>query len=366
MTNFLPTPPVHSFWDILRGSDLKIHIVAGGVGWILLGIAAAACSPQNRGGDADDGSLQFVYISPDPLGVNPFLVMGQTGIEAIAGKYGATVVVMESEDPTTREDNVRAAIDLGADIVVVLGFEFADILARLAPASPAVEFLIVDQCIQNRPANVHCAMFKEFESSFAIGAMAAMLSETRHVGVIGATDIPFLHRYTDGFEAGAKYIDPDVEVSVRWVGGPNAFSDPVRAKEQALALASSGADYIFGAAAAGNLGVFEAARESEFFAFGLDIDQCSSVPGRIVDNLIKRVDLVIADGIDSIMNGAEAGFMVYGLASGGLELAALAPDRSGESDCIIYRYPDVMRRMLELRDLIVSGEIGIEDPMGLL
>lgn len=345
---------------------MSIRPVGRKIGWTLLGIAIAACSQDNRGNDTRDGTLQFVYISPDPLGVNPFLMMGQTGIEAIAEKYGARVVVMESEDPTTREDNVRAAIDLGADIVVVLGFEFADILARLAPTSPDVQFLIVDQCIQNRPPNVHCGMFKEYESSFALGAMASMLSETRHVGVIGAADIPFLHRYTDGFEAGAKYVDPDVEVSVRWVGGPNAFSDPVRAKEQALALSSDGVDYIFGAAAAGNLGVFEAARESGFFAFGLDIDQCSSVPGRIVDNLIKRVDVVIADGVDSIMSGASAGFIVYGLESDGLELAALAPHRSEESECIIYRYPDVMERMLELKDLIVSGEIGIEDPMGIL
>jgi basic membrane protein A len=324
------------------------------------------CSPGQREPDADGAALQFVYISPDPLGVNPFLVMGQTGTETIAEKYGARVVVMESEDPTTREENVRFAIDEGADIVVVLGFEFADILARLAPGAPTVEFLIIDQCIENRPANVHCGMFREFESSFALGAMAAMLSETRNVGVVGAADIPFLHRYTDGFEAGAKYVDPDIGVSVRWVGGPNAFSDPVRAKEQALALASSGVDYIFAAAAAGNLGVFEAAEESNFFTFGLDIDQCSSVPGRVVDNLIKRVDVVIAHGIDSIMNGAESGFMVYGLGNGGLELAALEPGGAEGSECMIYRHPDVMRSMQDLKDLIVSGEAGIEDPMGII
>ncbi len=346
---------------------MKIHIVAKKVGCILLGLATVDCESEDRVRDVDDeGSLQFVYISPDPIGVNPFLALGQTGTEAIAAKYGARVVVMESEDPTTREENVRAAIDGGADIVIVLGFEFADILARLAPVSPEVEFLIVDQCIENRLRNVHCGIFKEFESSFAIGAMAAMLSETRHVAVIGAADIPFLHRYTDGFGAGAKYVDPDVEVSVRWVGGPNAFSDPVRAKEQALALASDNADYIFGAAAAGNFGVFEAAQEADFFAFGLDIDQCPSAPGRIVDNLIKRVDIVIAAGVDSIMNGADSGFMVYGLESGGLQLAALETDPSAGGECLIYRHPDVMRRIRDLRDLIVSGEVGIDDPMGIL
>lgn len=330
----------------------------------ILMLAALAC-----GGPAEPPAAshpRFVYVSPDPLGINPFLIMGQTGIERAAAKHGAEAVVLESEDPTTRTENVRAAVDEGATFVVVLGFEFNDIIAEVAADNPDIEFVIVDQCIDDPPANVHCAVFREFEASFLIGAIAASLSETGHVGVVGTADIPFLHRYTEGFEAGARHVQPDMRVSIRWVGGENPFADPVRAKEQALDLAANGADHIFAASAAGNLGIFEAARQQGFRAFGLDVDQCPAAPGFIVDNLIKRVDLVIEQVADAIVAGTAEPMMVFGLGSGGLHLNALNEERDTTSDCLIYDYPQVMEQMREVANQIIAGEIGIEDPMGLL
>jgi len=311
-------------------------------------------------------SPRFVYVSPDPLGINPFLIMGQTGIEKAAAKHGAEAVVLESEDPTTRAENVRAAVDEGATLVVVLGFEFNDIIVEVAAENPDIEFVVVDQCVDEAPDNVHCAVFREFEASFLIGALAASLTETGHVGVVGTADIPFLHRYTQGFEAGARHVQEDIQVSVRWVGGENPFADPVRAKEQALDLAANGADHIFAASAAGNLGIFEAAREQDFRAFGLDVDQCPAAPGFIVDNLIKRVDLVVEQVADAILTGTAEPMMVFGLGSGGLYLNALSADLDATSDCLIYGYPEVMKRMQAIADQIIAGEIGIADPMGLL
>ena len=321
------------------------------------------------GGTADSPpptTNRFVYVSPDPLGINPFLIMGQTGIERAAARHGAEVQVLESEDPTTREENVRAAVDEGASIVVVLGFEFNDIILDVASRNPQVDFLVVDQCIDGAPENVFCAVFREFEASFLIGAIAASLSETGHVGVVGTADIPFLHRYTDGYEAGARHVRPDIKVSIRWVGGENPFADPVRAKEQALDLIAKGTDYIFASAAAGNLGIFEAARERDIRAFGLDVDQCPAAPGYIVDNLFKRVDRVIEEAVDAIAAGRGEPMMVFGLGSGGLDVGALAESPPVGSECLIFEHPDVMRLMRDLAQQIVAGEIGIEDPMGLV
>lgn len=309
---------------------------------------------------------RFVYVSPDPLGINPFLIMGETGIKRAAEKHGAEAWVLESEDPTTRAENVRAAVDEGATLLVVLGFEFNDIVADMAPDHPQVEFVIVDQCIENPPPNVRCAVFREFEASFLIGAMAASLTETGRIGVIGTADIPFLHRYTDGFAAGARHVRPDIEVSVRWVGGENPFADPVRAKEQALDLIGAGADYLFAASAAGNLGIFEAARERGIRAFGLDIDQCSVAPGVIVDNLLKRVDRVIEQVADSIVAGTAPTTMVFGLGTGGLDVGALSQEPPPTSECLIFEHPEVMETIRGLAEQIVAGEVGIEDPMGLL
>ena len=76
-----------------------------------------------------------------------------------------------------------------------------------------------------------------------------------------------MHRYTDAYRDGAKAVNSNVEVEIRWVGGDNPFGDPVRAKEQALAMNAAGADIIFTATAGGDFGVFEGAQEQNFEFF---------------------------------------------------------------------------------------------------
>ena len=38
------------------------------------------------------------------------------------------------------------------------------------------------------------------------------MTKTNKIGVVGALDIPFLHRYTDAYRDGAKAVNSNVEV----------------------------------------------------------------------------------------------------------------------------------------------------------
>lgn len=312
---------------------------------------------------AEKPARKFVYVSPDPIGVNPFLTMGKTGIEAAGKKHGAEVKTFQSEDPTTRKENVRAAVAGGATVVAVLGFQFNDIVIEFAKKHPGVHFLIVDQCVDERPDNLHCAVFREYESTFLLGAAAASLSETNRVGVVCALDIPFMHRFTDGFAQGAKHIKPDIEVDVRWVGGQNPFADPVRAKELALAIHSAGADIIFAATSGGDYGVFEAAAEKEFRVMGVDINHCRSAPGRVIDSALKKLDVAMVDAIDKIMAGDKKVTGSYGLKEGGGGLTALQGGDLAATGCLIAEKPELVGTLSELRDELVSGAIALGDPM---
>jgi basic membrane protein A len=304
----------------------------------------------------------FVYVSPDPIGVNAFLKMGETGIAAAGEQYGAETRTYESRTAADRVDNVNAAINEGADVVVMLGFEFNDIVRQVAPTAPDVEFLIVDQCIDDRPENVHCAVFREYEASYLMGVAAGMMTRTDHVGVVGALDIPFLHRYTDGYAQGVHSVNPDARVDVRWVGGENPFSDPVRAKEQAVAMHAAGADLIFTATAGGDFGVFEAAREEDFLVFSVDINQCPQAPGHVVDMTLKRVDNAMVQAIGAILEGEHV-FMSLGLKEGGMSAMALEEDQLAESQCVIAEHPEVAAKMREVAQAIIDGTLKLEDPM---
>lgn len=305
----------------------------------------------------------FVYVSPDAIGVNAFLKMGKTGIEEAGKKYDADVKTFESKTAAERLENVNAAVNEGADIVVMLGFEFNDIVKQVAPTAPDTQFLIVDQCFDDRPANVHCAVFREYEASYLMGVAAGMLTQTKKVGVVGALDIPFLHRYTDGYAQGVKSVNPDATVDIRWVGGENPFSDPVRAKEQAVAINAAGADYVYTATAGGDFGVYEAAKEKNFKVFSVDVNHCPDAPGLIVDQSLKRVDNALVAAVGAILEGKEKTFTSLGIKEGGVSAIALDPATIADSKCLIADHPEVAEKMRAVAASIADGSLKLEDPM---
>jgi len=124
---------------------------------------------------------KFYYITPNPIGVNDFLILGRKGSEEAAKKHNASLKILESEDPNTINENVRSAINDGADLVIVIGFEFGDIIPKVAAESPDVQFLTIDFCPDNPAANVHCAVFREYEAAYLIGGMAGLLTKTNEV-----------------------------------------------------------------------------------------------------------------------------------------------------------------------------------------
>jgi len=307
--------------------------------------------------------LKFTYVSASPIEGDDYWLMGKTGTEQAGKKHGAEVRIIESVSPEEWEKNLRRAVTEGATLVVVLGFEFNAFLSQVAAETPDVQFLNVDQCPENPPKNVHCAVFREHEATFLLGAAAASLTKTHHLGVIGALDIPFLHRFTDVFAEGARYINPAITVSTRWIGGDKPFNDPERGKELAKELADAGADHIFSAGAMSDYGVFEAAQEKKFFAYGTEINKCPVAPGYIVENIIKRVDVALMESVDGIMKGTSENFRSYGLESGGIGIVTLASEHPEQSQCVILEHPDVIARLREIQQKIIAGDITIKDPM---
>ncbi|HEY1721255.1 MAG TPA: BMP family ABC transporter substrate-binding protein [Magnetospirillaceae bacterium] len=332
-------------------------------GFLKFSAALAAATVLTAGLARADNPKMIIYVSPNPLGVNEFLKMGKTGTNEVAKALGAKARTYEAKDPTTRKQDVEAAVHDGADIVVVLGFEFNDIIPEAAKKNPNTKFLIVDQFIDKPPPNVWESVFREWEGAYLAGAEAALVSKNGKVGSVAALDIPFLHRWTDAFADGAKAARPDITVlPTLIVGGDNAFSDPVRAEQQAQAMIAGGADVIFGVAAGGNGGVFKAAKDRGVLAIGVDANQCPSQPGAVLDNMVKHVDKALKNAVEGMVKGGQPQIVAYGLKEGGVGLTAFDPGLA-KSQCEIAKHPDVIAKVKVIADKIESGEIKLSDPM---
>jgi basic membrane protein A len=303
----------------------------------------------------------MILVTPEPVGVNPFLQLAVDGVEQAAEDSRGEARVFESQDPTNVQQQVDAAVADAPDVLAVVGFEFADAVAAAAATNPDQQFLFIDACTTEEFENVTCAVFREHEGVYLAGIEAGLLSEAGQVGAVVALDTPQIRRFSDPFGAGAQSVNPDVEFTPLYVGGASPFNDPARAKEQALSLVARGVDYVMAAAAAGNLGVFDAAKGGKFQAFGVDVNQCPDAAGHVVDNVIKQVDVVTADSISTILDGKGGGLVSYGLEEGGVTLTGLQEDVAN-SECLIADHPDVLAEVESVRDQIIAGEVTVDDP----
>lgn len=326
-------------------------------------LAGCNASSSEGGGDeaSGEGGPSLILITPEPVGVNPFLQLAVDGADRAAAEADGEARIFESQDPTNIQQQMDAAVAEAPDVLTVVGFEFADSVAAAAAANPEQQFLFVDACTAEEFDNVTCAVFREHEGVYLAGVEAGLLSQSGQVGAVVALDTPQIRRFSDPFGAGAQSVDPAVVFTPLYVGGSLPFNDPARAKEQALSLVARGADQIMAAAAAGNLGVLDAAGQGQFQAFGVDVNQCPDAPGHVVDNVIKEVDVVTADSIAAILDGESGGLVSYGLEEGGVTLTGLQ-DGVEDSECLIADHPDVIAEVEAVRDQIVAGEVTVDDP----
>ncbi|MCE2525964.1 MAG: BMP family ABC transporter substrate-binding protein [Actinomycetia bacterium] len=328
---------------------------------LTLALLASACGGEEEA-EADGPSL--IYVTPNPIGVNKFLELGQVGTERVAEELGGTWKTFESTNDSDRRANIEAAIDEAPDVVVLTTFTLVELADELSKANPDQKFILIDACPDEPAANLHCGVFREHEGAYLLGIMAGHLSQAKEIGSVVALDIPFLHRWSDSFALGAQSIDPSITDTQVFIGGDNPFSDPARAKEQALAVAARGADHIFAVGAGSNGGIFEAAVQEGFLSYGVDVNQCPEAPGHIVDNNLKLVDVLVEQLAKQVIDGTAGPVVAFGLAEGGTGVVALSSDEElADSQCVIADHPDIVAAVREARDEIVSGDIVVPDPL---
>ncbi|HLV26826.1 MAG TPA: BMP family ABC transporter substrate-binding protein [Gemmatimonadales bacterium] len=283
------------------------------------------------------------------------------GAERAARELGARVRFIEPGDGSDREAGLRLLTAEGMDLVIGVGFIFTDDLMLLASEYPNSLFAGVDLSVQLDedgnpilPPNLAALRFREEEGSFLVGALAALVGNSKRVGFVGGMDIPLIHKFEAGYRAGVLRVCPDCTVVSQYAGvTPEAFSNPGRGKELALSQYQSGVQVIFHAAGSTGLGVFEAARQMGRLAIGVDSDQYAEAPGYVLTSMVKGVDAAVYDAIERVANERfTGGNFEFGLAEGGVDYVYDENNRS--------MIPRVARQRVEaLRDSIISGAIQV-------
>ncbi len=305
----------------------------------------------------NDEKLKVVFISPETIGVNPFFELMAQGIYESENKFGIEGKVIECADNNAIEENLRLAVAENYDLIITSSFHAEDALTKVATENPSKQFAIIDTVVDL--PNVRSVVFREQESSYLLGVVAGLATQTDTVGMVLAMDIPLLSKWTVGFEEGLRSVNSEAEFLVNYVGG---FTDPAKAKELAILQNSKGADFIVGASAVGDLGVFEAAKENGFYSSGQDTDMTVVDPEHIVMSQLKRTDNVVIETIGDFVSGDfQYGILDYGLAEGGVGLTFVSVESTSPLSPFIGE--DVVKQAKEVEQKIISGEIVVTNPL---
>jgi basic membrane protein A and related proteins len=175
-----------------------------------------------------------------------------------------------------------------------------------------------------------------------------------------------IHRFQKGYEEGARSVNPNIVVTANYVGvTDNAWNNPGKGKELALAQIEKGADVIFTAAGNSGLGAFDAVEqygkndkgEANRFVIGVDSNQNAVKPGFVLTSMVKRVDNAVYDAVKEVLSGNfKGGFHVFGL------------DKDGVAYSLdVHNKPlipiETLQRVEESKAKIISGEVKVTDAM---
>jgi len=269
-------------------------------------------------------------------------------------KLGITLKYVEASDDNAFEPLLRAFAQKDFDLIIGIGFAQKEAITKAAAQFPQKHFAIVDAEV-NAP-NVRSLLFEEHEGAYLVGAIAALTSKTGKVGFVGGMDVPLIRRFEMGYEAGAKKVNPQVSVIANYVGVTSeAWNNPPKGKELALAQYDSGVDVIFAAAGASGFGVFDAAEERKKFAIGVDSNQNWIKPGLILTSMLKRVNLAVFATIQEAKDGKfTGGIKRFGLPDKGVDYAI---DQYNEK----ILTESARARADELKAEIIAGRIVVPD-----
>ena len=243
----------------------------------------------------------------------------------VVNELGWDIVEFEAANNTQIEQGMRKVADRGATLIVAMGFAQADAVAAVAPDYPNINFVNVDVCWLDDPAgNIYQACYREHEGSFLVGMIAAMASESGKVGFVGGMDIPLIRKFQGGYEQGALYANPDIEIYSNMTGTtPEAWNNPTKGAELAKAQIDKGADVVYQAAGATGIGVLQAAADAGIMGIGVDTNQNWMHPGNMLTSMLKRLDLTIFEQAEKTAAGTfEPAIVVLGLAEGMVGYAA--------------------------------------------
>jgi len=257
------------------------------------------------------------------------------GAQQGAAKIGAAdPKVVVPKDTSEYAKNIQAFLDENYDIIVTAGFNLGQATTCAAHANPDVWFIGVDQgppCVtpDGLPDSTFACKgdaatllphyvaisYQEDQAGYLAGMVAATMSKNGTIGAIGGITLcgPCI-RYIQGYELGAKSINPNIKVVSAYVTTSDftkAFNDPVTGTNFGKQFIDQNhPDVLFQVAGKTGNGILDAACTAGILGIGVDVDQALSYPNAAkctVTSAEKKLANSVSFDVQNIVAGSQKG-----------------------------------------------------------
>jgi basic membrane lipoprotein Med (substrate-binding protein (PBP1-ABC) superfamily) len=338
---------------------------------LVLPLAAAlatGCGPSDRAASDADAAFQAALLTAGPVSDAGWYAGAYEGLLMIRDSLAADVSHQQTRTPAEFDEAFLSYASSGYDLIFAHGFEYQDAAIRAGERFPETTFIV--SAGGRFAENVVPLIFELEEGSYLAGMLAAGMSESGTIGMVGGVEIPPVQGTFRAFEAGARAVDPNVEILESFTGN---WDDVAAAKEAAVAQLSRGADVIIHNVDAASFGVFQAVREAvaagrTAWALGMNRDQNGVAPDVILGSAVIRIPEAFLDIARTWQAGELGGRPVYEGASEGVIDFVLNPELASRVPAGLVAAIDDARTRIRADELtvprvpFVEGEV--EDEAG--
>jgi basic membrane protein A len=291
---------------------------------MIASLILSACGGEATEADCAEEDVLCVGLVTDvgEIDDKSFNQSAWDGVQQARDDLGAIVNYVETKDAKDYGANMQLFIDKDYDVLVTVGYAMGTATAEAAAANPDVLFIGVDQGQWGDVLpNLVGLIFHEDQSGYLAGVLAAKMTQTNTIAAVLGTDlIPPVVAFKEGYEAGARSVNPDITIiSTYHPGGLDvAFTDPEWGATTAAQAIANGADVVFGAGGkTGNGALIEVAGTAGLYCIGVDSDQWETVPEAhacLISSAMKLITPAVFDLITMANEGTFPSGNYYGAA----------------------------------------------------
>jgi basic membrane lipoprotein Med (substrate-binding protein (PBP1-ABC) superfamily) len=280
-----------------------------------LALAAAACgstatptsapsSTSPKAGASSTKTLKVALIEPSLRNDLAFSQSMYAAASSLAGPLHFTLSVSDNLFNVTDAANaMRQYASEGYNLVIAHGSQYGGTVEQLAPQFPKTSFAWGTAGVTYGLKNVFAYQANSQEGGYVEGYVAAKLSKSKVLGVIGPINVGDAHLYVVGFKAGALAADPKATVHVSFTG---SFSDDTLMATAAKSYVSEKADVLTGSSQS-VVGAVGVAKSDKVAWFGTQWDQSSLAPTEVVASQVYDWTGILRQMITAIRGGVLGG-----------------------------------------------------------